>query len=398
MKVGVGFRNAADSEAAGREATLAALADGRLSGCDLVLAFSTSLHDAEAFRDGIRSAAGPRARIVGGQAVGALTNRELGYGSFETGVAVFRFDGSGAEVISEGGLDRGERAVGHRLGEALRHRAHDDPTLLLYDSINRVDRRMKLNMATPLLEGLSNAAGSRSALVGAGLCGDMSGSPTYQIVDDEVRQQSAMAVVFDNAVRMHSTILHGCQPASDYRTVTRTDGATILELDGEPAVDVIRHLLGDRISPEEFGFFVTLGLNVGDPWAPYDESSYINRLCLKVDHRRGGLVMFEPDIREGAQVQFMHRNVNLDYIPPRIEALFDELGNRRPVFALYIDCAGRAASYAGLDEEDAAMVQRVVGDRAPLLGFYSGVEIGQILGQPRPLDWTGVFCLFSVET
>lgn len=74
-----------------------------------------------------------------------------------------------------------------------------------------------------------------------------------------------------------------------------------------------------------------------------------------------------------------------------------EREGRKPVFALYIDCAGRAAGYAGTDLEDALAVQKTIAGRAPLMGIYSGVEIASVGGRPRGLDWTGVFCLFSVS-
>lgn len=396
MRVGVAFQDTADSFRAGAESVREALAHAKLSACDLVLVFSTAGHDNESLRDGIRSVTGPATRLIGVDAVGALTNHRLGYGGYELGVAAFALDDVRCHVIAETGLADGEIAVGRALG---RHLAalHDEPAMmLLYDSVNRTSERMTLNMATPLLHGIEAEAGVLRQLVGAGLCGDMTGSPTYQLVDDDVRQQTAIALAFSDEIRIDSTIIHGCQPASDYMTVTRADGATILEIDHRPAVEVIRELLGGAVPHGEMGFFVTLGINTGDKWAPFDESAYVNRLCLKVDRHRGGLIMFEPDLVAGTQVQLMHRNVKLDYIAPRVEAIFDRLQGRRPVLALYIDCAGRAAAYAGMEAEDAEVVQDVVADRVPLLGFYSGLEIGQVSGKPRPLNWTGIFCLFSM--
>ena len=144
------------------------------------------------------------------------------------------------------------------------------------------------------------------------------------------------------------------------------------------------------------GFFLTFGVNKGDKWGDYDEDAYANRLCLAVDKEREGLVMFEPDMVEGTEFQIMYRSLDLDYIAPKLESLFARLDGRRPVFALYINCAGRAAGYAGSDLEDALEIQRAVADRVPLLGMYTGVEIASVRGRPRGLDWTGVFCLFSV--
>lgn len=66
-----------------------------------------------------------------------------------------------------------------------------------------------------------------------------------------------------------------------------------------------------------------------------------------------------------------------------------------PFFALYIDCAGRAAAFSGGAREEAAEVQRALGARVPLLGFYSGVEIAPFLGRSRGLDWTAVLVTMS---
>ena len=57
--------------------------------------------------------------------------------------------------------------------------------------------------------------------------------------------------------------------------------------------------------------------------------------------------------------------------------LLGRLAGRKPFFALYIDCAGRASAYCGSDGEEAAEVQRVLGREIPLLGIYCGVEIAR---------------------
>lgn len=75
-----------------------------------------------------------------------------------------------------------------------------------------------------------------------------------------------------------------------------------------------------------------------------------------------------------------------------------QIGSEEPFFALYINCAGRAGAYAGVEEEDAQFVQSAINGRAPLLGIYSGVEIGPIHGEVKPMDWTGLLCLFTIKT
>jgi hypothetical protein len=41
-------------------------------------------------------------------------------------------------------------------------------------------------------------------------------------------------------------------------------------------------------------------------------------------------------------------------------------------------------------------VIRLLGD-IPFFGIFSGVEIANIATSVKPLDWTGVVCLFSEE-
>ena len=138
-----------------------------------------------------------------------------------------------------------------------------------------------------------------------------------------------------------------------------------------------------------------LGLNEGDLWEPYQEENYCNYLCLRADVKRGHLIMFEPGLEPGARVQLMGRSHDFNYIERKVDELFADVGDDEPFFALYINCAGRAGAYAGVEDEDAHSVQRSINGRAPLLGFYSGVEIGPVRKQVRSMDWTGVLCLFT---
>jgi small ligand-binding sensory domain FIST len=87
--------------------------------------------------------------------------------------------------------------------------------------------------------------------------------------------------------------------------------------------------------------------------------------------------------------------MDFDYVGRRTADLLARIGERRPFFALYIDCTGRAAAYCGAEREEAEEVQRVIGTKMPLLGMYSGVEIAKVGSDMQALDWTGVLCVLS---
>src|SRR3546814_2556423 len=64
--------------------------------------------------------------------------------------------------------------------------------------------------------------------------------------------------------------------------------------------------------------------------------------------------------------------------------------DRDSLLTLYVDCAGRASARSGAEVEEAEILLDHLTIDAPLIGFYSGVEIAPVNGSSRPLDWTGV--------
>jgi hypothetical protein len=395
---GVGFSDLTDSMEAGREAAREALA--RTGGaCDLALLFATSRHDPARLRDAVRSVVGARARIVGGCAFGVLTADHVGYDGSQVGVAAFASDDVRFDVVSTSELDRGPYQAGLRLGAAARPLVRDGASLLLfYDSVQRpLAEGLRLNMATPLLAGMHESLGTWPAIAGLGMIGDLQFSPTHQWLDDQIREQTATALLFSGNVRMDTIIMHGLRPASGYHKITRSDGQAVLEIDGKPALDRIAELLGPKADrgPEQYPLWVTLGVNRGAKFGEFREDDYQNRLCMAVDAQHRALIMFEPDLAPGTEFQLMRRSLDFEYMRRQVAALESRLEGRTPFFAFYIDCTGRAGAVSGTAHEDAVEVQATVGARVPLLGVYSGLEIARVGGAPQALQWTGVLCLFS---
>jgi hypothetical protein len=230
------------------------------------------------------------------------------------------------------------------------------------------------------------------------MLGDWQANPTYQWFDDQIARHTAMAVVFSGSVRMDTLIMHGCKPLSDYNTITRADENVVLEIDGKKALDVIAELLGPERFMDwlDYPFFVILGVNKGDKYGEFREENYVNRLIAGVDKDRGGLIMFEPDLKAGTEVQLMRRSFSdFEYVRKRSEEILERTRDRNPFFTLYIDCAGRGSAYSGTEGEEAEEVQKVIGSKMPLLGVYTGTELAKVGEDIQPCVFTGVLCVFS---
>ena len=397
MKVGVGYSNNPETIVAGGRAVESAISQaGRTDPCDMVLLFSTAQHDPSVLRETVVSIVGESTPVYGGGAAGVITNEYFGYAGDQIGVACIWLDGVRCEVLTEGGLHESEEATGVRLGQRLAKLGTEphSPVMLFYDAVD-VTNGFRLIMATWLLDGIEKGLGFLPNLSGVGMIGNHACSPTSQWIGNTIGTSNAIALAFSGDIRMDSVIIHGCYPATQYYTVTKAVKQVILEINGEPAIPFIDNLLHSAISPEQYPFFLMFGVNHGDRWGKYVEDDYASRLCVGIDKESNGIIMFEPDMVEGTEFQLMFRTLDLDYIKPRIDKVFDEISDREPVFAVYINCAGRCAGYGGSDMEDAIAIQQTVASRVPLLGLYNGVEIASLGGRPRGLDWTGVFCLFS---
>jgi hypothetical protein len=400
-KVGVGYSENPKSMNAGIEAAKAALMEAGVDKCNLAMLFSTSKHDPHQLHKGVYSVIGPEAHLIGGYAIGAFTRDQLGYEGYQVGLAVFSSDTMKIDMFIESGLPDNEFNVGTRLAKQINSKLYEGPQniLLMYDSVKGKPiegMTFNMNMATPLIEGMGDVLKTWPDAAGVGMIGDWQSNPTFQWFDDRIEQQSAMALVLHGGVRMDTIIMHGCKPSSGYHTITKAEGNVVLEIDGKSAVDAVANLLGDAYkSWEEFPFFLTLGLNKGEKFGEFKEEEYANRLVSGVDKNRGGLIMFEPDLKAGSEIQLMRRSIDFQYMGDRVNDLLTRIGKRKPFFALYIDCGGRASAYCGTDKEEAGEIQKTIGQKMSLLGMYSGVEIAKVGGNMQALDWTGVLCVFS---
>lgn len=395
-KIGVAHSNRTNSIAAATEAATNALANAGITQADFALIFCSGKHNPHEFLKGVQSVLG-NVPLVGGSSIGIMTKDFIGYEGYEVGITVFSSDTLTFKVFAQPGINNNERQAGEALGMQINNACdqNDKALLVFYDSAKQNDPPM-FNFATWLFEGLETFLPKHITCAGGGLLADMQMNTTYQFYNNEVLSQNAVALLIGGQCQMHTTIIHGCKPVSPYLTITKTNGPVIIEIDNKPALGVIDKLLGNNhgINWKDFSLFITLGLNKGEKFAEFNEDDYANRLVLAVDEPSRSLIMFEPDLQAGDEVQLMRRSVDLQYIEKGIEKLTTIMNGSKPVFSFYINCAGRAKPYAGGEFEDAEAVQKAIGN-IPFMGFYSGVEVAKIRGKLQPLDWTGVLCMIS---
>ena len=394
---GIGYTTKTDSFAAGQDCSSKALKEIGQPAISIVMVFCSGKYNPEQFLAGVRSVTGD-APLIGGAAFGVFTNTELSYEAYEATVTVISSNLIKFQTFSQSELNKDEYAAGIALSKKIKEKglANAKGLIVFYDTAKSTNPPL-LNFATPLFAAIEEQIDPAICCVGAGLMGDLQLTSCFQFLDDKVLHQNVLGLLISGDCMFYNNIMHGCMPASSYKTITKAEGPLIFEIDNRPALDVIDDLFGEehKVAWNAFPLFVTLGLNKGDKYGDFREQDYANRVCLAIDVDNKALIMFEPDLKDGDEVQLMHRSVNLDYLHAGIQALKIEAAEKKPLLYFYINCGGRAKPFAGGELEDVTEVQKIIGNETPFTGFYSGVEVAKLGNHLQALDWTGVLCLLT---
>lgn len=220
-----------------------------------------------------------------------------------------------------------------------------------------------------------NASLADGVILTGGLAGDGTRfEKTLVGLDEHARPGRIVAIGFYGRhleVRFGSA--GGWAPFGPMRTVTRSEGNKLFELDGQSALQLYKTYLGDRASQLP-GSALRFPLSI---MAAGDESSVV-RTILSIDEPRGAMV-FAGDIPNGAHVRFMRASYE-DLVDGAAHAAEETLGSAPPSLVLCVSCVGRRIVLGQRTEEETEIVRDTIGGQPTLAGFYSYGELSPSTG------------------
>jgi hypothetical protein len=280
MKIGTGYSNQKDGFLSGMAVAKSAIDKGNIQSPDLVFAFCAGQVDHEDYFRGLQNVVGDQVPILGGSAVGIITNDVLSYEGYSAGAAIIESKTLKYKNAAAAGLDTDEKQAGYRLTQKLSYDQEDKLLIIFYDSVKtpaKDNLPPVLNASSPLIEGIEQILQSNVPIVGAGLVGDYGLGPTKQFCGSYVGSQNVAGVMFGGNVKPYFRIMHGCTPLSGvYHKITKIDKSIIYELDGKPIVEMIDALYGNsdwqRQRPVNL---LTIGKNHGKRYERPIEENYV---------------------------------------------------------------------------------------------------------------------------
>ncbi len=374
--VGAGISNQRDPRRAGKHAAEMAL---QAAGCDkpvFAFVFATVGYAQRVLIEAIRDVIG-QAPLCGCSGEGVIGRCTADESNFCAGVmAVGRDD----LIFSHGlatGLASGSEAVGREVGNSVAACLGEDAAALFvfgdgltinFDSFQRgVEAAIGPEAHLPILGGVS--------------ADNWAFKQTYQYCDDRVASDGLAWAMLRGKVRVLSAVSHGCVPIGGRRTITRARGNVIYEIDGRPALDVLKeYLLPEEIDNwDKAVISLCLGFKTPAHLEGYDE--YMIRFIPARDEAACS-ISIQTEVPTGGDVWMTRRDpskmeLGVKRVARELPAL---AGGEQPLFVLQFDCCGRGrvilpepAKFSMLQE-----LQRSVGADAPWLGLYTLGEIGPI--------------------
>lgn len=373
-----------DSQQVGRDVA-ADLLD-RLGGApDLVIMFSSARYDHARVLAGVYEQL-PAVRVVGCSSYGEI-NSEEGLSGSVTAMGIVT-EGREFATFTLPDIAGDSRAGGRALAEQVRQFAPD--LLIVFPDGMRVN-------STQFLLGLQDVLGDRFPIVGgvAADAGDF--SRTYELFDRDVLCGGAVALAF-KGVRVVTAARSGWQPIGGTRTCTRIeDGNVLLELDGQPALDLYRSYLGYRAAEMPYvSVEYPIGMVGGVPSTQRlpDGEILLLRAIKGVDERRRAII-FGGDLPERAEVR-MTRATTEDVIAGADAAGAQVLAALpRPTLALVFDCMARKVVLGPRYKSELRATFARLGPNVPKIGFYTFGELSPVQGTTMHHDETFTIALLE---
>lgn len=206
-------------------------------------------------------------------------------------------------------------------------------------------------------------------------------------IADRVVDGGISGVLFSSDLPVVTGHTQGCTPIADKHRVTACERNLLIELDGRPALEVLRDDIDEvmagelqRIAGYIFAAIPITGSDTGD---------YMVCNLLGVDVEQG-LVAIGEIVEPDQEIMFCRRDGNsaredmlrmLADIRSRLD------GEARG--AVYYSCLGRGRYQFGENSEELQMIRDELGD-IPLVGFFANGEIFH----NRLYSYTGVLTVF----
>jgi len=383
----VGMSRHHNPNVAGLEAAEQALQKADVDEPDFVFMFASIGYDQHSLVRAVRETTGG-APLSGCSVEGTIAAEDADESNFSVVVTVISSDELEWTNGLATGLSADSCAVWQRVAqELLPHLSADTIGLFVFpDGMSAIFDTFFTANFDNFLAGLEGSLPSDRflALWGGGAGNNFdAGAPTYQYCDDEVVSDRVAYALLAGKAQAGWAMSHSLIPIGGARRVTRSQGNVIYEIDGKPAVEVLKEYLPEQALAEDADWLansISLALYFRAPSYMKDEE-YVVRGIPAVKMADGSIIV-QTEVQEGTSVWFSSRDKEkvangLDRMARQIK---EQIGGEKPKLVFQFDCATRG-KLMFREHEKLQLLKRFrqsVGPDVLWAGFYAFGEIGPV--------------------
>jgi hypothetical protein len=379
-KAGVGMSRHHNPNVAGREAAEQALQKAGVDRPDFVFMFASIGYDQPSLLRAVREVTGG-APLTGCSAEGTINGDEADESGFSIVVTAISSEELQWTNGIATGLSADPRDVGQRVAqEVLPHLSADTLGLFVFpdgrtDNLDNFFAGLEGNLPSERFLPLWGGGANNTITLE---------EPTYQYCDDEVISDGVSYALLSGKAQASWAMSHSLIPIGGERTVTRSQGNIIYEIDGKPATEVLKEYLPEGALTDDrdwMRYAISLALCFEAPSYMKDEE-YVVRGVPYVRMADGAIIVQGTELQEGTSVWFSSRDkekmtTGLDRMAQQIR---DQLGDEKPKLVFQFECATRGKMMLR-EQEKLQVLNRLrqsLDPEAPWAGFYTWGEIGPV--------------------
>ena len=230
--------------------------------------------------------------------------------------------------------------------------------------------------ADKFLKGLSSRLDCGVSISG-GLAGDVDNfnlageeldddNETYAVTESIGFRNTITAIgLYGKHLQVSFSTSHGWRPFGMNRIVTKAENNILYEIDNQPALDLIRSFMGPRVdSLMGSALQFPIGLE------KYEDDAYLVRSIVDINEDDQSLI-FAGNIPEGSVVRLLKaRYDDLVESAENSARRLKELSKGKPELALIVSGVGRKMVLKQMADVEIETVQKVVGSKTAIAGFY----------------------------
>lgn len=390
MKYHISYNMEADSQKAGAQAAAETAAHFAGTTPDLLLLFCSIAHDISALIRSIRSQlqteTGTEIPLCGCTGSGIISH--LGANEATHSMVLIAVQSSKIRFtpfLFEH-LERRPEEIGRKIAALIREQGlhAGDPQLLLAFS-----DAFTLN-AAPLFSGLREELGYHIDCAGGSAGNDYHISNTLQFAGEQIVSDAFCGVLVHGGLHCHLEVSHGSKPYGSFRTITKAEKNTVFEIDGKPALPLLKQFLGEERFTD-FGKLLNLiGLGVEFQGENYHQDIIV-RTVFGLNEEDGSIKL-GTSLPVGTRFRMNRRDKRtiLTETANMAQSTWNSLNRPGEALWLYFNCSGRGAYLFGETEPDINSLASVLPPAHPFAGFFTFGEFAPVNGTNYFHNYTGV--------